>query len=311
MNMTVLPQPAGDGRRVGVRVLGSVIIPAHNEQSVIAECLTPLAALAASGALEIVVVCNGCMDATAEVARGFPGVRVVELAIGSKPAALRAGERAATSLPRIYLDADVVLDPAAAYAVLTRLAARDPGAPLAARPPLRYDTAGASWLVRRWYRARTQLPSVLGSLWGAGTYALSARGRARFPEFPELVADDLWVDQLFAPDEVEILAGCPAVAVTVPMRTGDLLKVLRRTYRGKAEHQVRNPGTAHDTASTTARDVRRLARRGPVGLLDALVYTSLVALARVLQRLSRNESWERDDSSRERRPVAPEQRLPG
>ncbi|GIH12937.1 glycosyltransferase [Rugosimonospora africana] len=283
--------------------LGSVVIPAHNEQAVIAACLAPLAPLAESGALEIVVVCNGCTDATAEVARTFAGVRVVELPVGSKPAALRAGDRAVSALPRMYLDADVVLPPDAARQVLSRLSAggsrsgRRGAAPLAGRPPVRYDAAGATLPVRRYYRARSRIPAVLGSLWGAGTYALSAEGRTRFGEFPDLVADDLWVDQLFAPGELEIV-DCSPVTVTAPARTGDLLRVLRRTYRGKAEHHSINPDTAYETSGGTARDLVRLARSGPSGFLDATVYLGLVLTARILFRLSRDGSWERDDSSR-------------
>ncbi|GAA5183002.1 hypothetical protein GCM10023322_21210 [Rugosimonospora acidiphila] len=290
---------AADAAADGGGALGSVVIPAHNEETVIADCLAPLAALAASGALEVVVVCNGCTDATAKVAGSFAGVRVIELEVGSKPAALRVGDRAASALPRMYLDADVVLPADSARRVLTRLGRMVAGGPLAGRPPVRYDASGSTWPVRRYYRARARIPAVLGSLWGAGTYALSAEGRARFDEFPDLVADDLWVDQLFAPGEVEV-ASCEPVTVTAPARTGDLLKVLRRTYRGKAEHQASNPDTAHETSGRTARDVRLLARSGFSGLVDATVYTGFVVTARVLRRLARNDSWERDDSSRAR-----------
>jgi hypothetical protein len=285
---------------LGSGALGSVVIPAHNEETVIADCLRPLAPLAADGSLQIVVVCNGCTDGTARVAGSFPGVRVVELAVGSKPAALRAGDRAVGALPRIYLDADVVLPADSARRVLTELARHDPSTPvLAARPPVRYDASGSTLLVRRYYRARARIPAVLGSLWGAGTYALSAAGRARFGEFPDLVADDLWVDQLFAAGEVEVV-DCAPVTVTAPARTRDLLLVLRRTYRGKAEHQSSNAQTAYETQHRTARDVARLARSGPAGLLDATVYTGLVVAARILQRLAGTATWERDESSRSR-----------
>jgi len=283
------------------RPVGSVVIPAHNESAVIGACLTPLAPLAADGTVEVVVVCNGCTDDTAAVAGSFPRVRVVELAVGSKPAALRAGDCAVGAMPRIYLDADVVLAPEAALAVLARLDGSAGGA-VAARPPVRYDAFGSSLLVRRYYRARARIPAVLGSLWGAGVYALSAAGRARFGEFPDLVADDLWVDQLFAPGEVEIV-DCPPVTVRAPARTADLLKVLRRTYRGKAEHHATQPGTAYETSGRTARDVGRLARSGPSGLVDATVYTGLVVAARIAQRLARTERWERDESSRRAEPV--------
>jgi hypothetical protein len=278
--------------------VGSIVIPAHNEAAVLAKCLTPLAPAIASGVLETVVVCNGCTDTTAEVARSFPGVRVLELPVGSKPAALRAGDQAATVLPRIYLDADVVLPVKSALMLVRRLTPEaDVVAPLAGRPPVRYDPSRSAALVRRYYRARAQLPAVLGSLWGAGVYALSAAGRARFTEFPDLVADDLWVDQLFGPGEVEIV-DCEPVTVSTPRHTRDLLAVLRRTYRGKAEHHTVNADTARETSHDTARDVLTLARRGPSGLADAVAYTGLVVTARVASRLGRGRTWERDESSR-------------
>ena len=67
------------------------------------------------------MVCNGCTDDTADVARSVPGVRVVELEEGSKPAALNAGDKAATLWPRLYLDADIQISAAAVLAVLDRL----------------------------------------------------------------------------------------------------------------------------------------------------------------------------------------------
>ena len=46
----------------------SVIIPAHNEESVIARCLEAFVTGAEPGELEAIVVANGCSDATAEIA---------------------------------------------------------------------------------------------------------------------------------------------------------------------------------------------------------------------------------------------------
>jgi hypothetical protein len=274
--------------------IGSVVIPAHNEQAVIAACLAPLAGAAADGTLEVVVVGNGCTDATAALARRVPGIRVLDLPAAGKTAALRAGERLVSALPRLYLDADVVLPLASAVAVLRHLAAG--GAP-AARPPVRFDTSFSDPLVRRYYRARSRLPAVLGSLWGAGVYGLSAAGRARFAEFPDLVADDLWIDQQFRPDEISIV-DCPPVVVTAPRTAAGLMTVLQRTYRGKAEQA----DTARDTAPGTARDVGRLARSGPGGLVDATTYAGLVVAARLAYRIPRQrQTWERDDTSRHSR----------
>jgi glycosyltransferase involved in cell wall biosynthesis len=283
--------------------LGSVVIPAHNEAGVIRRCLDAVVDGFAPGELDVVVVGNGCRDDTVALARSSPyPVRVIDLAAASKPAALRAGDAAALCLPRLYLDADVVLSGAAARAVFARL--RD-GA-VAARPPITYDVARSSALVRRYYRARTRMPAVLSSLWGAGVYGLSAGGRGRFDEFPDVVADDLWLDRQFAPDELEIV-DCPAVMVMVPRRPRELIGVLRRAYRGKSE-QRREPvadGRPRGTIRATLGDLVRTVGAGPAASLDAATYATFAASARVALafatvpgRRGPSGAWERDESSR-------------
>lgn len=49
-----------------------MIIPAYNEAAVIERTLYPLSEAAAGGFIELIVVCNGCSDATADVARASP-----------------------------------------------------------------------------------------------------------------------------------------------------------------------------------------------------------------------------------------------
>jgi glycosyltransferase involved in cell wall biosynthesis len=278
--------------------LGSVVIPAHNEAAGIRRCLDALFADVAPGELDVVVVCNGCADDTAALARssGYP-VRVIELVPASKPAALRAGDEAALAFPRIYLDADVVLQGSSARAVLERLR----GGALAARPPIHYDSRASSAPVRSYYRARSRVPALLGSLWGAGVYGLSEAGRARFGAFPDVVADDLWVDRQFAPAEIEIV-DCPPVEVAVPRRARDLLRVLRRTYRGKAETAGVDPhDRGRETTVSTLQQLRRVAAAGPHAALDAATYAAFAVSARLaLAAPLSGVRWERDDSSRTR-----------
>ena len=296
-------RPRNGRGHLGRRPLGSVVIPAHDEARVIKRCLDGLFEGLAPGELEVVVVCNGCTDDTPAVARssGHP-IRVIERPAASKPAALRIGDEAATSFPRLYLDADVVLPGGAARHVLERLRA---GA-IAARPPVRYESGGASAPVRSYYRARTRIPAVLGSLWGAGVYGLSAAGRQRFDAFPDLVADDLWVDRHFDRSEVEIV-DCAPVVVTVPRRSRDLVRVLRRTYLGKAEPApvIDLGDPAPETLGSTTRDLRRLAATGPVAALDAATYAAFAAGARLALAIAPSAGpslatgrWGRDDSSR-------------
>jgi glycosyltransferase involved in cell wall biosynthesis len=291
--------PRPQDRRAGLGpALGSVVIPAHEEAAVIGRCLDALFTGFMPGELDVVVVCNGCTDQTAAVVRssGHP-VRVIELAAASKPAALRVGDAAATTFPRLYLDADVRLTGPAARRVLQRL---QDGA-IAARPPIRYDADGSSAAVRRYYRARSRLPAVLGSLWGAGVYGLSADGRRRFSAFPDVIADDFWVDGHFDADEIEIV-DCPPVLVRVPRRSRDLVRVLRRIYLGKGERASARDrdDRAPETIGFTLRDLGRLAAKGPAATLDAATYAFFAIGARLAVSLGSPaaDGWGRDDTSR-------------
>lgn len=272
---------------------GTVIIAAHDEESVIGRTLDALIGAGHAGALTIIVICNGCTDRTAEIAGRRPGVRVAELAEASKAAALREGDRLAHVGPRIYLDADIVLTRRAAVDVLDSLA----NGAIAGRPPHVFATHGASWVVRAWYRVRQDLPSISSALWGAGCYALAEAGRARFDEFPDLVSDDLFIDSLFAADEVTIVDTDPLV-VTTPRRLGDLLRILRRSYRTQTEVAASGAtfspgqrGQLHDLLAILTRSPRRIG--------DVLVYIAVILWARLRARTSSTTvNWERDTSSR-------------
>lgn len=269
---------------------GSIVIPAHNEAAVIARTLRPLAGLPADG-VEVIVVANGCQDATAEIAREVvPDAVVLETPVASKVSALRLAEAATTALPRLYLDGDVQITAQAAIATLDVLV---DGAP-AARPPFRYDTAEGTWPIRRYYGARNAMPSMSSHAWGAGVYGLSAATRGRFGEFPDVVGDDLWVDRLLAPGELVIVDTDPVV-VTTPKDSASLVRVLRRAQRGKAD-----PGVPAAKASTGTGAVVDLARsvRSPSGLLNALAYVGFAAVSRLLSQ-RQAPRWERDESSRQ------------
>src|SRR5689334_14870123 len=145
---------------------GAVIVPAHNEERVIERTLHRLLPLLAHDTVEVIVVVNGSTDGTAAAARRVPGVTVIESGIGSKPAAMTLGDAAATRWPRLYLDADIDVEPEAVEAVFRSLA--DRRGPLAARPASTIDTSASSFPVRAYYRARARIPEQGTRLWGAG-----------------------------------------------------------------------------------------------------------------------------------------------
>ena len=268
---------------------GAVIIPAHNESQVIARTLAPLAPLAAAGAVEVFVVCNGCIDDTAGIARGFEGVTVLEIDQASKSAALNAGDAAATRWPRLYLDADIQITPAAVRDLLADLA---PGGHLAARPAVRFDLVDAHPLVHAYYGTRLRLPSARSGLWSAGVYGLSERGHDRFAKFPNVIADDLFVDHLFSPTEKAVLDVEPVV-VRPPRTPGAQLAVLNRVYRGNA--QQNSMEGRRSTARSTLKEVVQSVR-GPLSAVNAAVYLGFAVAGR--GSAAPAGGWERDDSSR-------------
>lgn len=59
------------------------------------------------------MVCNGCKDQTAQLARSFSEVKVEVLERAGKAAALNHGDRMARYFPRFYVDADIEVGEAA------------------------------------------------------------------------------------------------------------------------------------------------------------------------------------------------------
>lgn len=273
----------------------SIIVPAHNEAGVIGQCLAALTRHAAPGEFDIVVVCNGCTDATAEVAARFrPHVRVVETPVGSKPAALNLGDRAAGSFPRLYVDADVELATDDARAVVALL---ESGAVLAAAPRLVLDTQGCSRASRAYHRIWEQLPVIRDGLVGRGVYGLSQAGRRRFGEFPAVVADDLYVHTRFAPAERRTVAD--AASVVAAARTArELVRRKSRVLAGNRALRERGFAVPH-TATSWLGTVRE--RPGLLTSAPAYVVISLAIRALARLRAFRGEvSWQRDEGSRSR-----------
>src|SRR3954470_11754775 len=62
-----------DGGFGSASAIISVVVPAHDEEQVITRCLRALTGGTAAEEVEVIVVCNGCSDRTADVARRFGG----------------------------------------------------------------------------------------------------------------------------------------------------------------------------------------------------------------------------------------------
>lgn len=278
--------------------IASIIIPAYNESRVIGRLLRKLTESARENEFEIIVVANGCGDDTAEVARSFgPGVRVLSLPVGSKRAAVAAGNRAATAFPRVYVDADVELG-AADIRGLAR-ALRRPGI-LAAGPRLDLALAGLSRPLRWYWDIWTRLPQVREGLFGRGVLALSEAGFRRVGTLPPVIADDLAASLAFRPAE-RAIADDARVLVHPPRTFRDLIRIRVRAATGAAQVEAAE-GAPASTARTRPRDLAAIAAASPALLPRAALFLLVAVVVRVIARreirAGRGTAWLRDESSR-------------
>jgi len=275
----------------------SVIIPAHNEGAVIARSLEAITGGAAQGELEVIVVCNGCTDDTAVVAGSFgPPVRVIVTDVPSKTNALNLGDQAANGSTRAYVDADVVIELDAIRLLARRL---EQGDVLAVAPSPIFALTGCSWAVRAYYDIRSLLPAAQEGIGGSGVYALSAVGRKRFGEFPNLTADDGYVRVHFQAHERETVASAHS-KVFPPQTINDLIVTKTRSHYGSLELARLHPVLWKNRGESNNKSLRRLFNSSKIWpKLTAYCLVTIIAKRRAQGRLAAGTmKWDRDNTSR-------------
>ena len=275
----------------------SVVIPAHNERAVIARTLKAMTENAAPGELDVIVVCNGCTDDTASVARTFgSSVRVIETDVAGKTHALNLGDESTQIFPRVYVDADVIISCDALRILARRL---ERGDVLAVAPRAAVDLIGCSWLVRAFYQIRSLLPSANEGIGGSGVYALSEAGHRRFQKFPQVIADDGYVRIQFRPEERETLSSVNSI-VFPPRTMKALIATKTRAHYGSFQLKEmfpqlwENRGVSNnDSLARLFKDPRHWFK------LTAYCFITCVARYQARKRMRRRLlTWERDDTSR-------------
>ena len=197
---------------------------------------------------------NACTDRTAGGARA-DGVRVIETPVPGKPHALRLGDEACRTFPRIYLDADVELDAAPRCGRWSR-AWPSPASWPAPRCPM-LDLTG----VGRWPGGCTGCTNALvapnRALAGVGVYVLTEAGHARVFPMPDVISDDGWVHASFTPDE-RVVVSEARVAVR-PART--IRAYLNRRVRvRRGNRQLAALGRPAPRAALDLGDLRAVVR---------------------------------------------------
>jgi glycosyltransferase involved in cell wall biosynthesis len=280
----------------------SIVIAAHNEAGVIGGTLDTLMSGVRPGELDVTVVANGCTDETAAEARRR-GARVLEVARPGKANALNEGDAVAVGFPRIYLDADIPVGVQVVRTLSELLEAPDSTA-LVAFPARRLDLTGRPVVVKAYFAVHGRLPAFREGLFGRGMIAVSERGRARFDAFPDLVADDLFLDSLFRGAEKRLVEDVHTTVAT-PYTSRDLVRRLVRVRRGNSALRA-----AGEVAQAVGGEVRPSDRWSwlrdvvvprPWLAPAAAVYVAVTLAAAVLARRSgAGATWGRDESTRGR-----------
>jgi len=218
----------------------SVVIPAHNEAAVLPRCLLSVLRQQGAGVMRVIVVDNGSHDGTADVAAAWAGrfadagheMLVLRLARGNKSGALNAGDAVTVEHAcRIYLDADVEISPGCVAGVV---AAMEDGSGVEMCAPRMRVAPPRAWLTRRYARAWTGLPWVTDDAIGGGFYAVSASGRRRWERFPDVLAEDAFVQAQFRRVERRVL-GHEHFLVRLPDGWRDLVRLRTRWLSGNRE----------------------------------------------------------------------------
>jgi glycosyltransferase involved in cell wall biosynthesis len=275
----------------------SIIIPAYNEGSVIARTLDALTIDALPDELDVVVVCNGCTDDTAVIARNFGApVRVIETSLGNKANALNLGDQVARTFPRIYVDADVIVTLSAIRAMAECLKKGDV---IAVAPMPHFEVASCPWPVRAFYDIRCRLPSFSEGIGGSGVYALSEIGRCRFGAFPNLIADDTYVRVQFKAAERKTLNSARSI-VFAPRTIQNLIAIETRADFGTFELARRHPELWTNKGSSNYKALLSLLKDPSLWpRIFIYLYVRMAARRRAKARFHTNTFvWERDGTSR-------------
>lgn len=273
----------------------SLILPANNEEAHIGACLQAVLAsdsLACDAPVQIVVVPNGCSDATAQIARSYQAkanargwqLDVIELDQGSKIAALNAGETTALAPAFVYLDADVIVGPALLAQTADALDADDARyvsgqVQLSTSPSFATRAYGAFYL---------HTPFMRQCAPGCGYFAMNNAGRTRWADWPAIISDDTFARLNFAPDERRQVSAPYEWPLVEGLR--NLVRVRRRQNAGVEEIEQRFPDLLKNDAKTrfTPAAIMNAAVRHPIGFL---IYGIVALVVKISP--ARNSEWKR------------------
>ena len=275
--------------------MATVIVPAHNEASVIRRCLDSL--IGQEGLDTLIVACNGCTDETVAIVRKeYPQAICLDINTPSKVNALNEAEKHIRSWPVFYIDADTRLS---SNAIADISNAMQDGFTLLAAPEPVIDTTQSSWLVKQFYHVWLQLPYIRDGVVATCSYVISETGHQRFKHFPNIINDDGFVRCQFDRTERRNILGTQ-VFITAPHNLASLIKIKTRARLGNMQLAASGLCTCKEQKpySRILRD--RLLSKEFIAVLSYLAIVTVIRLRAAWQY--RNVStyrWEKDQTSRQ------------
>jgi len=278
--------------------MATVIIPAHNESSVIENCLDSI--IKQQGIDHIIVPCNGCTDDTYKIVTSkYPSVICLDIETPSKTNALNVAEAKAQELgatyPIFYIDADTQLS-GNAISHITQ-AMQDSTIQLAAPTPI-IDTSKSSWLVKTYYKVWINLPYIKEGVIATCSFIVSKEGRKRFDKFADVIGDDGFIRCHFKNTEISNIEGAE-IYIRAPKDIFSLIKIKTRARLGNMELIARNKCPIIENKNYSNVMKSRLFSKD---FFATSIYILIASVIRVRAKLQFKKldsyQWEKDTSSR-------------
>ncbi|MEE9325996.1 MAG: glycosyltransferase family 2 protein [Cocleimonas sp.] len=278
--------------------MATIIVPAHNEASVIEDCLNSI--VNQKGIDHVIVACNGCSDNTVEIVKSnYPNTVCLDIEKPSKTNALNVAEVKAKELgvsyPIFYIDADTQLSPNAIEHITKAMCNSNT---LLSAPTPNIDTSQSSWLVKTYYKVWLKLPYIKEGVIATCSFIVSEEGRKRFDVFADVIGDDGFIRCHFKNTEIANIKGAE-IYIRAPKNIYSLIKIKTRARLGNMElierkkcpiQEVKNYGNV---------------MRSKLLSKDFFATSIYIAIALVIRVRASSQfkkiatyQWETDDSSR-------------
>ena len=274
----------------------SIIIPAYNEEKLIANSLSSLALFLPKNCTEIIVICNGCQDQTYAVAKktidtitssltAHCNFLLINLKINGKINALNEGVKLSCNKTVVLLDADIKVSSSDCAVLVKTLYEHSL---LAASPKVIFDFDKSNYLVKRFYACISQ--STYNKQHRiANVIALTPYAINKLFPLPQVIADDAYIQRIIGYKEYKIINKL-TYKFTCPETLISTIKVQSRIIRGNLELKKIYPNLENQKNTLPA-----------LKFVDKAIFICIKVTALIIASIELKlniKKWHQDESSR-------------